>query len=288
MTVWTYRPADLTANDRIVFVLHGVKRNADVYRDNWIEYAKTHRFLLVVPEMTEAQFPGDAGYNFGNMVDAAGVAKPPSEWAWASMERVFDAVKAGTGSSRETYSIFGHSAGAQFVHRLVTFADNPRVDAAIAANAGWYTLPRFSQPFPYGLLNSPADEVRVKANFAKPLVILLGERDVDSNDPNLRRNVSADEQGITRLARGRHFFRTAEAEALRLKTPLNWTLEVVPGVAHDNVGMVAAAVRLLFATKRPSARHQSAAVPIVWPAVNSIRRSTPAGPGLRQGALARG
>ncbi|MGL4439915.1 MAG: hypothetical protein ACRCUE_11625, partial [Bosea sp. (in: a-proteobacteria)] len=61
MTVWTYHPAGLEQTDRIVFVMHGVLRNADVYRDNWIRHAQQHRFLLVVPEMTRREFPGDAG-----------------------------------------------------------------------------------------------------------------------------------------------------------------------------------------------------------------------------------
>ena len=250
MTVWTYRPAGLAPEDRIVFVMHGVRRNADVYRDNWVEHAKTHRFLLVVPEMTQAQFPRDAGYIFGNMVDRAGRPKPPAEWAWRSIEKIFDAVRLGTGSARTTYSLFGHSAGAQFVHRLVTFAEAPRVDLALAANAGWYTLPRFVEAFPYGLANGPIDEARLKANLAKPLVILLGDKDTDPNHPNLRRNAEADRQGTNRFDRGKNFLAVAEAEAKRLGVKFAWKLVVVPGVAHDNAGMVDAAVRLLFPPKQ--------------------------------------
>ncbi len=250
MTVWTYRPAGLEPEDRIVLVMHGVLRNADVYRDNWIEFAKQHRFLLVVPEMSRAQFPGDAGYNFGNMVDKAQNAKPPGQWAWRSLEKVFDAVKAGTGSKRETYAVFGHSAGAQFVHRLVTYAENPRVDVAIAANAGWYTLPVFDQKFPYGLAGSPADEARIKANFAKPLIILLGDKDIDPKHPTLRRDAGSDRQGTFRFERGQNYVAVAEAEAKRLGVPFNWKVEVVPGVGHDNAGMTEAAVRWLFPKKK--------------------------------------
>lgn len=250
LTVWTYRPAGLAPEDRIVFVMHGVLRNADVYRDNWIEFAKQRRFLLVVPEMTQRQFPRDAGYIFGNMVDRAGRPKPPAEWAWVTIEKVFDAVRLGTGSARRTYSLFGHSAGAQFVHRLVTYADNPRVDVAIAANAGWYTLPVMAEPFPYGLKNSPIDEARVKANLAKPLVILLGDRDTDPNHPNLRRNAEADRQGTNRFDRGRNFHAVAAAEAKRLGVDFGWKLVIVPGVAHDNAGMAAAAVEHLFPAKK--------------------------------------
>ena len=76
MAVWTYRPAALQPNDRILFVMHGVRRDADRYRDDWVALAEANRFLLVVPEMTQALFPKEAGYNLGNMVDAAGKPVP--------------------------------------------------------------------------------------------------------------------------------------------------------------------------------------------------------------------
>jgi poly(3-hydroxybutyrate) depolymerase len=246
MAVWTYRPAALKPDDRILFVMHGVLRNADRYRDDWIAAAEANRFLLVVPEMSQRQFPKDPGYNFGNMVDTAGTAQPADTWAWRSIETVFDAVRSGTGSSRTTYAIYGHSAGAQFVHRMAMFADNPRFDAAIAANAGWYTLPVFDETFPYGLAKAPIDEARMKANFAKPMLILLGEADIDPNHRVLRRDAASDRQGTFRLARGQNFMRVATEQAQRLGVPIAWKLETVPGVAHDSAGMTDAAVTWLF------------------------------------------
>jgi len=47
------RPAGLTADRPIVFVMHGMRRNADDYRDQWHELAKEHNFLLVVPEFSD-------------------------------------------------------------------------------------------------------------------------------------------------------------------------------------------------------------------------------------------
>jgi poly(3-hydroxybutyrate) depolymerase len=244
--VFTYRPAGLTPDDAIVFVMHGVRRNADDYRNTWIAPAETRRFLVVAPEMSQAAFPGDAGYNFGNMVDESGVARPPERWAWRTIERIFDATRAATGSTRITYSIFGHSAGAQFVHRFVMYAEVARLDAAIAANAGWYTVPMFDVAFPYGLKGSPSDATRMKANFAKPLVILLGDRDIDPNHKALRRDAGADAQGTYRLARGQYFMRASAVEAQRLGASFAWRMETVPGVAHNETGMTAAAVRWLF------------------------------------------
>jgi len=49
------------------------------------------------------------------------------------------------------FSMFGHSAGAQFVHRYITFMPQGHLRAAVAANSGWYTLPDQTLKLPYGL-----------------------------------------------------------------------------------------------------------------------------------------
>lgn len=250
LKVWTYRPRDLRPDDRIVVVMHGVKRNARTYRDGWIGTARAHRLLVLAPEMTQRQFPGNAGYSQGNMVDRKGQPQPPERLAWHAIELVFDAARTATGSSRQTYALYGHSAGAQFVHRFVMFADKSRVDIAISANAGWYTMPVVTERFPYGLGAAPVDAASVRARFAVPLVVLLGGDDTDPEDANLRRTPAALRQGENRLARGHHFFRTAEAEAKASGLPFAWTLEVVPGVDHDSRRMMAAAVAWILGQRR--------------------------------------
>src|SRR5262245_22792811 len=54
ITVWYYAPAKLQANSPVVFVMHGMGRNASQYRDQWIEHAEKHNFLLIAPEFSNA------------------------------------------------------------------------------------------------------------------------------------------------------------------------------------------------------------------------------------------
>jgi poly(3-hydroxybutyrate) depolymerase len=246
MTVWYYRPAGLRPTDPVLFVMHGVLRNADVYRDAWVQLAQSYRFLLLTPEFSRELFPTTESYNMGNMVAKGGAPIPRERWSFQVIDRVFDEAKARTGLTRERYSIFGHSAGAQFVHRLATFAADARIERAITANAGWYTLPVRSEKFPYGLEGTEITEAELKRNFAKDLIVLLGEADSDPNHENLRRNLDADRQGIHRLERGQNFFKVAQAEAARLGADFKWRLETVPGVGHDNTKMAGAAAKLLF------------------------------------------
>jgi poly(3-hydroxybutyrate) depolymerase len=246
LKVWYFRPAGLATDAPVLFVFHGVGRNADEYLDDWVEHAERKKFLLIVPEFSKERFPGDAAYNSGNMFDKAGKPLPRAQWSYSLVEPLFDALKPRLGHERKDYMIYGHSAGAQFVHRFVFFVPMARYTRAVAANAGWYTLPTIQDAFPYGLKGSAADESALRAALARPLTVLLGEADIDPNSSALRHTPEADAQGLFRFARGKFFFARARAEAEAIKTPFNWNLATAPGIAHSNKGMAPFAVRQLF------------------------------------------
>ena len=246
MTVWYYRPAGLSAQDPVLFVLHGVRRNADVYRDSWIAHAQRQRFLLLVPEFSRAIFPTTESYNLGNVAAKDGAENPREAWSFAVIDRAFEQVLPLTPIRRKTYALFGHSAGAQFVHRFMTLWPADQVETAIAANAGAYLLPMEREAYPYGLGGRALGEAALKAAFARPLTLLLGEADNDPNHQFLPRAPGAMRQGAFRLERGKFYHETAKAEAARLGAPFAWKLATVPGVAHEEAKMAEAAARLLF------------------------------------------
>ena len=246
LRVWYYRPRGFAPDSRILFVMHGLGRNADGYRDAWIPHAEKYTVLLIVPEFSRLHFPDDEQYNLGNMIAKDGRPVPREEWSFAVIDRVFAHVRDATKTNRKTYSIFGHSAGAQFVHRLLTFTKTIQVEMAVAANAGWYTLPLFSEPFPYGLGGTSLAETDLRENFAKRLVILLGDADTNPNNKDLRRTSEAMRQGKHRFARGQHYFRVSEAEAKRLGADFAWRLATAPGVGHSNKQMSEHAARVMF------------------------------------------
>jgi poly(3-hydroxybutyrate) depolymerase len=247
LPVWTYRPKGFTPDTPILFVMHGVNRNADDYRDNWIALAEANNLLIVAPEFSKDNFPKSWAYNLGNVMSRADGRLHPTprkDWSFPIIDRIFAAVRAATGSHRTTFSIFGHSAGAQFVHRYLTFTGGPKVDLAIAANAGWYTLPTGTETFPYGLGQTAVTDAQVKTAFGKKLIILLGEADT-KQDRNLRQTVEAMHQGPTRLARGKNYFETSRKAAEKMGVPFNWRMVFVPGIGHSNAGMAEPAAALV-------------------------------------------
>lgn len=244
LPVYSYRPARAGPEAPIVFVMHGVRRDGDRYRDEWLPLAEKHGFILAVPNFSGKDFPESEGYNLGNLFDQQGAAVPRPRWSFAAIEPLFDDVKCRVSGRQAGYALYGHSAGGQFVHRYVSFMPAPRLTAAVSANSGWYTMPA-AQAFPYGWGGKAAGLADPRA-LARPMTILLGTEDIDRSDANLRRTEEADAQGLTRFARGHSYLGAARAEAKRLGLPLNWRVAYAPGVGHDNGGMAVAAVPFLL------------------------------------------
>lgn len=248
LNVFVTRPVGLQPDRPVVFVMHGTNRNADEYRDQWHDLAVEHQFLLVVPEFDRRDFPGSSGYNLGRQQDESGRAVPRSEWSYAAIEPLFDDVVTRFDMTTARYSLYGHSAGAQFVHRFVYYNPEARVTRVVPANAGWYMMPDFSAGYPYGLGDSAVSVEMLQAAFRLPVTVLLGEEDTDPQHPNLRTAPEAMAQGEHRFERGQRFFMVARENAKRLGVPFNWQVVTVPGAGHDNSLMAPAAIPYLLET----------------------------------------
>jgi poly(3-hydroxybutyrate) depolymerase len=242
--IWTYRPKTLTAEALVLFVMHGAERNGTRYRQEWQPYAERAQAVLLVPEFSAAGFPGSRNYSAPR--DHSGDADGATPFAFAAIEEIFDRVVAANKLTANDYRLYGHSAGAQFVHRFILSQPAARVRIAVAANAGWYMMPEFNVDFPHGLRSSGVTESGLKAAFGRKFFILLGEKDTDPNHPQLNRSKAAMRQGTNRLERGQRFFRTAEAQAEKLGATFNWQLRTVANVAHSNAGIARAAAPLLL------------------------------------------
>ena len=246
MEVYYYRPLGDVTTMPILFVMHGVLRNADVYRDNWVELADKHKILVVVPRFTQEDFKGDRGYAFGNVQARGGKLNDPSIWSFNLMDKIFDDVVTQTKSKQKKYDLFGHSAGSQFSHRFVLFMQKNKADRIIAANAGSYTILDENVNYPFGIKNLGIDDNRLKALLQKDFVVQLGDKDTDPNHSQLPKSVAAMKQGSNRFERGHYFYEKAKKQAERLGVSLNWKIRIVKGAAHQNSKMAADAAKYLY------------------------------------------
>jgi hypothetical protein len=252
--VFYHIPQGDKTNMPILLIFHGDERNAEDYRNWCIAYANQYHFMVFAPEFTVQNFPGASGYSIGNVYTDGNnptplTLIPQNQWTFSYIEPLFDSIKAATGSIRNTYKIFGHSGGGQFVHRFVLFKTTARYDTAIAANSGWYTVanPTIAYPnYPYGVSNSPLATVNPTNYFTRKMIVSIGQLDNNANDPSLRHNAFADAQGLNRLDRANYFFQKSQAYATSANTTFNWKFNIVPNSGHDAQLMMDAAVKLLF------------------------------------------
>jgi poly(3-hydroxybutyrate) depolymerase len=247
LRVYTYRPRQCDSTCPMLFVMHGKKRRASAMRDNWELAADKYGFLVIAPEFSGKHWPGAADYNQGGVGDSGN----RNQWAYSAIEHLFDEMRDG----QKDYAIFGHSAGAQFAHRLVMLLPDSRASLAIVANAGWYLWPewrkdRKAASYPHSLVDSPAGEKELRQALQKRVVVVLGEGDTDPNHPDLDRSEGSMKQGATRVERGENFFAAATAAARDLGVKFAWELSYVPGTGHDGAAMSRASADLVWGGKR--------------------------------------
>ena len=245
VTVFAYRPSSFTPESPILIVIHGRNRDGKRYRDAWIAQAERHGFLVAAPEFSEALYAHPHEYNYGAMTDGKGFT-PRERWLFPVIDAVFRDVRARAESKREKYFLYGHSAGAQLVHRMATFSWSPLIEHAISANAGSYTMPVRDEAFPFGLGGTQVTDDELRAFFQRPMLVLLGEDDNDPHHSQLPNEEGAMRQGPHRFARGHRYLEVAKREAQRLGVPLKWEIATAPRVGHSNPGMAPHVARFLF------------------------------------------
>ncbi|WP_260483817.1 alpha/beta hydrolase [Sphingomicrobium flavum] len=262
VNVFVYRAPRHGPTDPVVIVLAGMNRNAEAYRRAWIEAANRYNLMIIAPEFSKSAFPEATDYNIGGMLAEAKRDRRSDHqlpladrenWLFADIEAVFDAARERYSLPQNSYDLFGHSAGGQIVHRMVMFAPDARIDRAIAANSGWYTVPERAAPFPYGLDRLAQEDARLDRAFDKRMTVMLGEQDRGREArSSLRKSRWAKRQGKGRLDRGQYFYDRAAALAAEQGSDFNWSMQIVGGVGHDYRAMSQAAADYLYAPRMAS------------------------------------
>jgi poly(3-hydroxybutyrate) depolymerase len=249
--VWLLKPPSAGPDAPVMFVMHGVGRDADRYMAEWVEIATREGLIIIVPEFTRANFPGNLNYNFGAVFDAKGKLRPRDQWSYSAIDAIFDRVVAREQLAAKTYILFGHSAGAQFVHRFVLLGVGEKMARAVSANSGSYTWPMGPNRWPFGVSDLPQGVWNPQKALGAPMLIMQGTADNDPDYPSLPRQPEAMAQGPHRLARGKAFFAAVGEAAQQAGVAFNWSCALVPDVGHDNGGMAPYALKLLRAPSLP-------------------------------------
>lgn len=274
--IYYHQPENFTPDSPILMVIPGSGRDADEYRDSWVEASERYGVLILSPKYAEQDYDF-GGYHLGGVLYDMNLERcvtykensniveldesnfryhinlKAEEWIFNDFDKVFDSVVNVTSSTQTKYDIFGHSAGGQILHRLVLFHPHSKANRILASNSGFYTLPDFHTALPFGLKNSSVTNQHLKASFRNELVLFLGELDNENETGGLLlRSPTVDQQGLHRLERGRFFYREAKLKAREMNADFNWKLEVIPQTGHDFRKMGAAAAKYLYESSKSS------------------------------------
>ncbi|MDC6350092.1 hypothetical protein PP178_00890 [Zeaxanthinibacter sp. PT1] len=268
--IFYHKPKNFNKDSKFLLVIPGAGRNADSYRDAWIEESEKYSVLILSPMYPEKAY-GFEDYHLAGLLINADIQKSieyvedtniaqldeeqfsfdvntnSGEWIFNDFDRIFELVSKELGSEQTSYDIWGHSAGGHILHRFGLFHSKSKANIIIPANASFYTLPSFETPLPFGIKDTPLSSDSLKMAFKKKVVIFLGEMDNENETGGtFLRSETADQQGLHRLSRGKYFFKTAEEKAKELGYEFNWKLVIVPDVGHDHEMMGNAAGAYLY------------------------------------------
>lgn len=249
--VYYHIPQQALQNSAVMMVFHGAGRDALPTREGLKALAEEKGCILLVPEFSNEVFPGSNQYNLGGVFingesPDLNEMLPESRWTFALVQPLFEDAKARFRFTNSTFDAFGHSAGAQFLHRLLLFQPTIAIERAVSNAAGWYTLPNATVEFPYGMEVTGFTQPQIDGIFNKNLRVGVGALDTDPNSFNLRHTAEADAQGNNRVQRAQYFFQQSAQLAQQAGSAFQWRFSVWPGVGHDLEASAEYAFDLLY------------------------------------------
>lgn len=227
----------------VLFVFPGLERNASDYLASWKKTSASGKVMVFVLEFPKNTYSSEQYIEGGMFENGSPVSQ--DNWTFSVIEPIFQKILKDTGSKAKKYDMWGHSAGAQFVHRYVTFMPHASVDRAVCANAGWYTLPDINVTYPYGLKNSGfTSDATLRHLFSTELIVQLGT--ADTSRDGLNTTAGAEAQGVNRFERGNFYFSSGQQVASAGNYMFRWLRMEVPGVGHEYDKMAADAAKILY------------------------------------------
>ena len=223
-------PEKINKDTKVIFVIHGNSRNAEDYLSAWIPHVINKNVIVAAPQFRKIDF---RYFFLLEMAESSGkVNSNKNEYINNSISLFFNYLKSKFSLSTETYSMFGHSAGAQFTHRYMLLSMDNRISNTVIANAGWYTFITDDE-FPYGINNSPINisNEQIKWFMSKKANLLIGSDDISFKSVNSSKGANL--QGLTRVDRAANYFDSLILNAESRGYALRWNYRVLERVDHD-------------------------------------------------------
>ena len=263
----------------VLFAMSGAERVGTTQTGAWRPFADKYGFILVAPQFLRESdlkavdpsrtaiyktgtYWAENDYQFGHVATETNSSNlyPRGQWTYNIIELLFDYLRNETGNTSDGYYLFGHSAGAQFVGRMVMAFPEARIRKAVAANPSTWAWPALEDGvqkmddegnylfneggkpqvqqcgWPYCLRGIYGSQSDLKGPFGKKLYIQIGSKDVETS--SLDMSVYANATGSRRLYRARNFDKVCKDVARDAGLSCSFTYAEVEGAAHSTYQMV--------------------------------------------------
>lgn len=213
-----------TPNGVPVVAVHGRSRRAGDQFRALLPAAMAADAVLIAPLFTSSAYPAY------QRLDALDRPWGAADDLLSTLDRLSEQHPISVGQ----VDLVGFSGGAQFVHRFA-MRHPDRVRRLVVTAAGWYTLLDEARRYPHGVADrdTGAPLFDVAAFLALPILVMVGERDVEP-DAGLRTSARLDRvQGENRLQRALHWVDHLEEEGRRQGISTAVSFDVLPGCGHS-------------------------------------------------------
>lgn len=229
-TYYFYAPKSVAPTTPLFVAVHGISRNAEEHARAFAPLADKLGVVVLAPLFDEHRYEDYQRLGRSGQGARADLA----------LIRMIKAVREDIELVGRQVFLYGHSGGAQFVHRFA-MAHCERVAGLALSAAGWYTWPDPTLVYPLGIAE-PSDLEDVTFDprrfLAIPACVYVGEDDV-SRDGSFNRSAKLDRfQGTTRLERARRWTAAMAAAARAYGHDTAYTVHEIRGADHDFTTMV--------------------------------------------------
>lgn len=221
---FVYVPQEPSAEQRILYTIHGISRNAEEHIQGFSAQAERYGAIVIAPLFSQESFP--RYQQLGTSVNL--------ERADMAFDHVLQDAHEWLGIPPVPMRMFGFSGGGQFLHRYAMFYPK-RVARMVLAAPGWYTFPDPERKYPYGIKSTrdwPQLKIGIDRFLQIPTLVMVGEDD-DLRDKDLNKTREIDcFQGLNRVERAERWTAAARGLGRAYDLPADFRLENIPNACH--------------------------------------------------------
>lgn len=212
-----------------VFIsVHGISGNAREHAEQFAPFAEQYGVVLVAPWFPRERFP-----DYQRLTRRQ--PRNTSQRADHALQRMVAEVGTSTNAKTDRLYLFGYSGGGQFVHRYAMVYPR-QVARYVVGAAGWYTFPDPTVTYPRGI-KARADLPDMQCDpcwfLTVPASVLVGERDVRAGTALNTSPRIEQQQGATRLERGKRWVHAMTEAAKRHHINTSFDFHTLPKSGHS-------------------------------------------------------